>query len=529
MPSSLTFAAARDAGRWGPGMSTRLRCWTVVVLVAMVGAGLPRFARAQQQANPCAVPDALLSVGETDAARRHYVTLLEQNPNLACALAGLSEANASPAPQPTPQPPSCSEGDQEFDAGDLSAARAAYESLGREVKCAEAGLADVREVERLCRQGAGLLAIGRSEEALVAYKAALEKNPEASCAVAGVSEAAKAIVGFLCSRGDSLLARHRDEDALAAYKAALERDPTAACAHEGIRVASPGWLSRTISEVSDAVPTILVGLLLVLLLGFAILMLAWSKNVYEMFTNIPFLRAILRPRLSFSPINEEAAEAKVAASLLARVQKRLHQFQSAASGDSAAGVSTDDDLDFGSPDETFADLVSGNSALQKSLGALSGLSEHGKVIAGVINIAYTWLPIRQLALSGVLGPPSLMRATLSMSVEKDARLVAAAVLEGPELANRPDASHYLELGERAALWTQYVVARTLADEPIEPRSAESYMFASRALDLHLIGDDKNLEQARVLYREALSALGSNYQERIGPLEAARSEMEATNE
>lgn len=229
--------------------------WIVVCLamLAVIAAVHPSSASAQESPNACAVPDALLEAGEKEEARKAYVALLRREPATTCATEGLKVINA---PQPVPQPPSCDAADEQFDTGDLEAARIAYEEVGEDSECAATGLAAVREVRRLCDQGDAHLALDRKDDALAAFKSALEKNPKASCA------------------------------------------------KDGLEQVGPGLLAR----VSDAIPEFLIAIGLLLLCLSLLLLLGHVRPVYGVFSGLPIVGQILRPRLTLAALDDTALQ-----------------------------------------------------------------------------------------------------------------------------------------------------------------------------------------------------------------------------
>lgn len=430
--------------------------WRVSGIVAVVmGFLLPTRAVAQEPQNPCAVPDALVEAGEEDEARKEYVALLKAAPATTCASQGLKELNA---PTPTADTPSCDDADDAFDAGDLEAARTEYERIGRDQECAEAGLAAIREVERWCRQGQAHLALEREEDATTAFRSALEKNPNAECALAGLEELA------------------------------------------------PGF----IDEVADLTPEALLWLAVILLASLLLLaILGRSREIYAFLLRDPILRPLIRPRLTISPLDDSALPAKVGASFAARMKERLQRFreEALATGEEAG----DYELDFGSVDEDFAELVSQDSKVQTALSKLGGLSERTKVIGGLIDLLYTFLPGKKLAISGACEPPDANRAAATLLLEEDSRLVASTELAGPNLAKAANAGDYLALADPAAVWAQYIVAQALSDGRVDADRAESYALLRKGLDYHLAG---KAVEARAAYREALDHNPENWAARV---------------
>jgi tetratricopeptide (TPR) repeat protein len=412
----------------------------------------PASAAAQQTApDPCAAADALRKAGEVEQARKKYVSLLSRNPTTSCAIEGLEAINA-----PAPKPPSCEPGDEKMEAGDLEGARIAYEALGQDSKCGAAGLTAVKEIQRLCDEG-------KAYESL-----------------------------------------HRDDDALSAFESALAKNPKAECARAGVEEATPGEFSRDLTLVSDAIPEALVILGILLVLLFLVLLLGYWEPTRHIPARLPIAGRILSPRLTLEPLNDEAlGDNRVGLAIVTRIKERLQRFRQEALGTEVA----DYDLDLGSADEEFAEMVSSDAGLENALGKVRDLSQHTMVVAALVDLLYAMLPIRRLKISGVLDPPAPSGAAATLGLESGARLCAAVKLTGPQLGADPTPSDYLRLADPAAVWTQYAVARALGGKHVDPDAAESYALVREGLDRHIEGNEP---LARIAYEQALALNPRNW-------------------
>jgi hypothetical protein len=120
---------------------------------------------------------------------------------------------------------------------------------------------------------------------------------------------------------------------------------------------------------------------------------------------------------------------------------------------------------------------------------------------------YAALPIRQLAVTGVLDPPAPGGVITTLSLENSGRLEAAASLRGPPLNRDPTAGDYLRLAQPSAVWVQYEVARVLSHGQVAPDAAESYALVREGLDRQLAGQDRAARQA---YQQALALYSRNW-------------------
>jgi tetratricopeptide (TPR) repeat protein len=115
-----------------------------VIAVASTLAPLSGTVAQAQGASPCAVPDALLEVGEKQRARKGYVVLLRRDPQLPCAMEGLRKINADTT---------------------------------------------TKEAQALCNRGAAYDRLHRTDDALDSYKSALEKDSSRdSCGEEGIDK-----------------------------------------------------------------------------------------------------------------------------------------------------------------------------------------------------------------------------------------------------------------------------------------------------------------------------------------------------
>ncbi len=270
------------------------------------------------------------------------------------------------------------------------------------------------DLSALCAPADGLAASGALSDARSLYVKELEAHADLTCASAGIQSTDIAIkmgkatdsaeeAEALCTRARTDKAAHRQSDAIASFKAALEKDPkSTSCGAQGLRGESPGWFSRVVDDVETALPSVLAGIGLAVLGILLFLMLGHVKWFGSKFKRLWIIRAVLRGRLSFSDCDDSAlaADAKIGKAFSAALRERLQHFRSEAldSQESTYG------LDFGTGDEMLADIVSGDGQLGSAVAKLGEASDHTKLIAAVIGGLIAILPIRRLALSGVLGP-----------------------------------------------------------------------------------------------------------------------------
>lgn len=369
---------------------------------------------------------------------------------------------ASPAAGP------CTKADALFDGGSISAARRAYGQLGSGAPCATEGLKAIRELDRLCD-------LGRSD-----------------------------------------LAAHRKDDALAAFKSALAKDPAARCATAGISGAGPDGFARALRWISAAVPhipTVLAGLGMLIVAGFVILAglgIVSLRGKHLRLELLWGLRTLLRPRVTLGAIDDEGVQWgegtkwKVGASMTAQIKERLQRFREEA----LSQDSPDGDLDCGSTDEVIADLVSSHTNLKGALDKVGEISESTKIVAALVELLYTVLPIRRLSVSGVLNPPSRSGASVTLSMESDAQLAAATTLARPlENGKTPTCGDYMQLVDQAAVWVQFEVTRALTGREVALDEPESYARVRDGLDRHF---ERDAVHARAAFEEALSLNSSNW-------------------
>jgi tetratricopeptide (TPR) repeat protein len=427
-------------------------CGLTLILVGVVASSA--VAATPVARNPCAVADALLAAGEKQHARTEYIRLLRRDPSLACAKTGLKTINAAQPAPPKPKAP-CAEAEIAFDQGDLDRAASKYRAVGLDTKCAEQGLAAVREVKRLCVQGRKDLALGRRDDAEKAFESALEKNPNANCASTGLQN----------SR------RH--------------------------------WVVRTIAWTTAAVPNVLIALGLLAALIFLGLMLGYVRRLYPYVLRIPIAGRIVNPRVSLSPLDDKATKLDVGPALAARIKERLQRFKEEA----LRGGEPDYELDVGTPGDDFTDLVSESVGLENALKRVRELSDQTKIVGAVLDLLYAALPIRRLTVTGVLEPPARSGVVATLSLDSNGRVAAASSFAGPPLKRNPTAEDFLGLAQTCAVWMQYEVARELTRRKIEPDEAESYALVREGLDRQLAGQDA---AARSAYEAALALNPRNW-------------------
>jgi tetratricopeptide (TPR) repeat protein len=400
------------------------------------------------------------------AANAWGVTKTSTTSSKAPATSKSSSAGKSAGPASTFK---CLTADYYFNSGWTTAAREAYVHVGEDAECAKAGLREVIALDRAC------------------------------------------------DLGHADLDAHRYDDALTAYKSALADAPRARCAITGVANAEPDGFARALTWLSNAVPRIpavLAGLGLLVLAVFLLLVLLGTLSFRG--RRLPLenwfgLRTLLRPRVTLASIADDGVEWsesgvkwKVGPSMTAQIKERLQRFREEALSDQ----SPDAELDFGSTDESIADLVSSTSGLKTALDTVSELGESTKLVTALLNLVYAALPIKRLTVSGVLDPPIASCASTTLSIESGAQLEAAVTLKRP-LAKAPavTSSDYIQLVDQAAVWVQFEVTRALTGGSVRPEQPESYALVREGLDRHFNRDGVG---ARVAFEEALSLDSRNW-------------------
>lgn len=312
-----------------------------------------------------------------------------------------------------------------------------------------------------------------------------------------------------CARGQSYLSVHRNEDATEAFKAGLEENPVAPCALKGLEEAGPSWETRVIGEITGSIPDVLVACGLALLAVFAFLLLGYQKHLGPRMRRIWGLRRLLSPRLTIGVLADEAAEGKPGAPFTARIKDRLRRARDEAESENASEYN----LDFGTPGEEFVDIVSGSGGLKSALEKASEVSDQTKIVGAVLNIAYSLLPIPRFAVSGAAEPPSKTGAAATLILERDATLEAAiTVHERGRTGGKPTPSDYVHLADPAAVWIQYEIARVLDSKVVELDAAESWLLVRKGLD-HYAREE--VGQARASFREAIHLNRRNWAAVLG--------------
>ena len=388
----------------------------------------------------------------------------------------------------------------------VSVAVAVASALGAEV----AGAAPLPP--SACDRADALLLAGEKERARGDYVALLRKDPTLQCAKSALKtintppvDKTGAEARKLCARGASYVSLDRDADALSAYKAALEKDPELQCAIDGIATAGPSWLGRALDKVANALPQYLLGLGLALAALFLVLLVGYSSRAYHLLVRAPIAGRILSPRLKLDALIDKSGK-DVGDALDARVKERLTRMRE----DASRAKAPDYELDFGTPREDFAVRVGADSGLKSALDKASEATEKTKLIAALVNVIYAVLPIPRLTIGGVVEPPADDSPAATLRLEHDGGLAAAATVSGPKSADddQIDAARYLALADPAAVWVQYAVARELqGGTALGPHAAESYVDVRDGLDQQLAG---RYRQAREHYEHACALDDTNW-------------------
>jgi tetratricopeptide (TPR) repeat protein len=371
-----------------------------------------------------------------------------------------------------------------------------------------------------CTAADALRASGETASARKDYVALLRQDPALQCAKHGltfINQAAPDNSGAeaqdLCDRGKAYLDLERDADALTAYKAALNKDPELPCATGGVETAGPSAARRAVDMFTEFVPDYLValGLLIALALG-AFFVLLFSGHIPPVFGWLVQRRLtgqILSPRLKLEALGDGTAKS-VAPTIDARIKERIASARDEANRADALHF----ELDFGTPREGFAVLVGGDSGLKSALEKASESADQTKFVGALVSLIYAILPIRRLTVAGVIEPEAGECAAATLSLDRDGTLISSQTLTAPA---RPDAtqlevSDYLKLAEPAAVWVQYEVARAIeGGKALGARDAESYVYVRAGLDRQFAGEAR---QARRLFQSATTLMETNWAARL---------------
>lgn len=345
---------------------------------------------------------------------------------------------------------------------------------------------------------AALSQTGATTAARRAYVALLNEDPTLQCALDGLTAlndkpdppSPEQEAQPLCDEAEAYIAAHRDDDAVEAYKEALEKDPSAdSCGAVGLEELSPWWASRAVDGGMGAVPKMLSVAGALLVVGLLVLMLGYTRVGARVLARTPIAHKILRPRLTLADLTDQAvsetdqglADLKIGAALTARVRERLQRFREEALDEHGLTYS----LDFGTSTQDLADIVSDNGQLRNSLSKLGDVSEHTRIVAAVVDALIAALPIKRFAVSGIVEPAAGPSASSTLALEAGPRLINAVTLTGRMVPQPPvRGSDYLSLAASAAVWIQYGVARELSLSSLGPETAESYALVLEGIGLY---------------------------------------------
>src|SRR4051794_37278931 len=119
-----------------------------------------------------------------------------------------------------------------------------------------------------CATAESLSKAGEATEARKAYVAILQADPTSQCALSGLTAlntpAAESATKD-CEVGERFLGVHRNDDAIDSFKAGLKKNPADDCATDGLNQAGPSDATRLLGDISGSIPTVLVGIGLLLL------------------------------------------------------------------------------------------------------------------------------------------------------------------------------------------------------------------------------------------------------------------------
>lgn len=389
------------------------------------------------------------------------------------------------AQEPQPPPDPCAAADRLREANEDKEARKLYVELIKDdptLECAETGLAELNE-------------------------------PAPDTSEADAEEKATADAEQQCARGDALRRVNRDDDAIDAYKKALEKNPEAACAEEGLEAAGPSRAKRFVDGIPDVLGDLALFLGLLAVLLFAILLLGYLRPVRQPLLRFPPTGRILAPRFNIAALTDET-DLNVGAAISARAKDKLLRMRDEATGRKDFVY----DLNVATASERGVDITAGDPGLQSALDKASEVSEHAKVVTALLSLLYTLLPIRRLSIEGVVEPQAEKDcASATLTLTRNRTLRAASTLKGP-VAKDPEkltASDYIQLAEPAAVWMQYEVARAIRDddedEEFTSSAAEAYALIREGLGRFAAGDT---EQARKFYGRALEANPRSWTARV---------------
>ncbi len=300
-----------------------------------------------------------------------------------------------------------------------------------------------------------------------------------------------------CVRGETYLDLDRNADAIEAFKAELDSHPLSGCAIEGLEAAGPSEATQLAGEITGSIPDVLVFAGLALLLGFGLLLFGYQRHLGRWMRRIWGVRRILGPRLTIEVLEDEAVEGKPGAPFTARVKDHLRRARDEAESERASEYS----LDFGTPEQEFADVVSGSGGLKSSLEKASEISDQTQVVGALLDVVYALLPIPRFEISGAAEPPADGAAGATLLLESNKTLEAAITVRDRVRGRRtPAAGDYVDLADLAAVWIQYEIARVLDSKAVELDAAESWLLVRKGLD-HYAREE--VRQARASFGEAI--------------------------
>jgi len=378
---------------------------------------------------------------------------------------------------------------------------AAAEAAGSPPSSSEAAAAKASAAKELaakeqlaaCASAQAVLDAGE----LATAKSELEALGEAKCAAAGLA------VVRSCELGDAYRAQGKRGDAATAYKKALAEDPDAPCAIEGVEKPVARFPSGIATWITNALPTALTFFLTLLVLLLVVLLTGYIKPVGRRLAHVWIIRKILSPRLTIEAVDDSAITPKPGAAITARIKERLQRFREEALRDEQP----DYQLDHGTGDEQFADLVSGSDVLETALKNARELSDQTKVLAALASLVYAVLPIERLTVKGAICIQDDKTAAGTFALERGARLKAAVTVTATYDPKDKTGADFVALTDPAAAWVQYVVAQTLASKAFTPDQADSYALVQAGLRYQLEG---KLGLAQHAFKSAIALNDENW-------------------
>jgi tetratricopeptide (TPR) repeat protein len=304
-----------------------------------------------------------------------------------------------------------------------------------------------------------------------------------------------------CAVPDALASAGEEGEARKEYVALLKSDPHLECAEKGLSGIDDSD-ATTAGSVFDwierALPQYLLAGALALVVLVLVLLTAYIPGVRPRLVWLPLVGKILSPRFNFETLTDKSDKG-VSEAIEARIKERLARMHAEATGSGGPGY----ELDRGTPRDDFDVLLGDDKRLKTALEKASEATEHTKLVGAVLSLLYALLPLRRLTVMGVVEPQAGPRASATLNLESNGRLVAAAIVLSPvsETPGTLTAADYFKVADPAAVWMQFEVAREIQGGNGQgPDAAESHAAVRAGLESQLAGKYK---EARKFYEDAL--------------------------